>query len=155
MTHAAAVIVDEVVAMLRGALPSSVVVEAHRRQSVEVDSTDQDFVSVDFGEDEPIGDPVIDFEGTIQSLLTLNITAFCFSTTEHEVRERLLELRADIHRVIGPAKSIELEWVIDTHYAGAVAPEVTVDGDPIVGELVSQWGIRYEMSRSNPSPQNG
>lgn len=152
MSHRAEQIVAAVADAIRTIAESHVEIFEHSRSTVYVQGNAEQRISVDYGEDTPLDDGSSFLDGTIESLLTINATSVVLASNENDVRRTLLELRSLIHRAIGPGKDrLGLEFALDVHYAGAQPPEVDVgDSLPIVGELVSQWGVRYRMSRNNP-----
>lgn len=151
MTHRAAQIIDAVTQAVSVHVPSGVRAYSHRRLTLSGDYDELPAITVDFGEDQPVDGPgSSELEGLIVSLLTVNVTAIVADPDEHQLRRRLLELRADVHRALMSNLDLGLAFVLDTHYGGASPPEFDVAGDQLVGELTSQWGVRYEMQLDNP-----
>lgn len=151
MTHRADQIVDAIVDAIATWSPSTVKVYAHRRLSLSDDQDELPAISVDFGEDTPVGEEGSYLtDGTIQSLLTVNVTALATAVDEASLRRELLRLRAHVHVAINKVRGLGLPFVIDTHYGGANPPEVDVSGDAPIGELTTPWGVRYEMTLNTP-----
>jgi len=151
MTHRA----EQIIVAARGEIeafaPSSIAVFAHRRLSVGIDNDELPAISVDFGEDVPVGDQgAYDLDGELQSLLTLNVTAVVTDVEEGALRSRLLELRAEIHRALRRNRGLSLPFVMDVLYGGSLAPDIDVSGETLIGELTSQWGVRYSMHNDTP-----
>ena len=145
--HRADQIVDAVVTAIRAWGPGSVRVFAHRRLSLNQDEAELPAISVDYGEDVPADDlDAFDMSGNIGSLLTVNVTGLVMNHDEKEVRRLLLELRALVHAAINRTNNLELAFVSGIFYGGALPPEVDVANDQVIGELTSQWGIRYRMT---------
>ena len=150
MTHRADQIIDAIASYVKAYSPSTVEVHTHRRLSLSCDE-ELPAISIDFGEDTPFaGDGSSMLDGTIESLLTVNVTAVASDVEERALRKKLLEMRTHVHRAIKTVRKLELEFVTGTLYGGALAPEVDVSGDAIIGELTSQWGVIYEMDEDNP-----
>lgn len=151
MTHRADQIIEAVTKAIESFVPSTIKVYAHRRLSLAEDQDELPAISVDFGEDQPTGDDGSSLmDGTIASLLTLNITGIATSFDEPQLRRQLLQIRAYVHGGIKQNHNVGLPFVIDTHYGGANPPEFDVSSDMLVGELTSAWGVRYEMNLNNP-----
>lgn len=150
MMHKADQIVDAVVSAIKANASSEVKVYAHRRLSLAEDQDELPGISVDFGEDTPVGEPgAYELDGTIHSLLTVNITSICIAETEEALRRQLLQLRALVHESLGLSPRLGLPFVIDLHYGGANPPDIDVSGETLAGELTAPWGVRYEMSRQS------
>ncbi len=151
MTHRADQIIDAVVDAIKSFVPSNIKVYPHRRMSLIDDQDELPAISVDYGEDEPIGDDGSEFlDGNIASLLTVNVTGLASEIEESLLRRSLLELRAHVHVAVKRNKDLGLPFVLDTHYGGANQPDVNVDGDTLIGELTSVWGVRYERNLNTP-----
>ena len=150
MSHRAAQIIDAVAAAITATAPSGHKVFTHRRESLSEEQDELPAHSVDFGEDQPVEAGSTHLDGTIGSLLTVNVTSVTTAVEEHLLRALLLEMRAEVHVAIKRTQDLELPFVIDTHYGGANPPEVDVSGDTLVGELTSVWGVRYEMPLHSP-----
>ena len=152
MTHRADQIIEAVAEAIRSVAPSTVNVYTHRRESLSEDENELPSISVDFGEDEPFAGPDAAFltDGTIQSLLTVNVTGAATALDEVELRRTLLDLRSTAHIGVRRNAALGLPFVIDTHYGGANAPVVDVSGGWPVGELTAPWGVRYEMNPDSP-----
>ena len=144
--HRAEQIIEALQSILRARLPSSINVYAHRMLSLGQEAGELPAVTIDFGEDVATESPGSeDLEGTIGSLLTVNITAVVQDADEQELRRRLLDIRANVHEAVKFIDDLGLPFVTDTHYGGALPPEIGTDSDELVGELTSIWGVRYEM----------
>lgn len=151
MTHRVEQIIDAMTEVINSVTPSTVKVYAHRRLSLSEDQDELPAISVDFGEDQPAdGDGSHDLGGTIQSLLTINVTGLVAATDEPTLRRKLLDLRTDVHIAINKNTGLGLPFVLDTHYGGANPPASDVSSEVIIGELTSVWGVRYEMNHDNP-----
>lgn len=150
MSHRADQIVEAVVAAIATSGPSTRKVFAHRRLSLSEEHDELPAHSVDFGEDTPIDAGASFTDGTIASLLTVNVTHVAVAAEEHILRRLLLDMRAEVHIAIKAVRDLGLDFVIDTHYGGANPPEVDVTGTMLVGELTSVWGVRYEMPLHSP-----
>lgn len=152
MSHRADRIVDAIVSAIQGACPSSIRVYAHRRLTLSEDESQLPAISVDFGEDVPVNDDQGAYlmDGSLQSLLTVNITGIAVSVDEASIRRSLLDMRSLVHIGIKGNSNLGLPFVIDTHYGGANPPEVDISSDKLVGELTSAWGVRYEMNLLSP-----
>ena len=151
MTHRACQIIDAVADAIKSTVPSNINVYAHRRESLAEDQDELPAISVDFGEDEPIGDDGSDkLDGTITSLLTVNVSGLASDIEESLLRRSLLQLRTHAHVAIKRNKDLGLPFVLDTHYGGANPPDVNVEGDTLIGELTSVWGVRYELRLDTP-----
>lgn len=151
MTHRADQILEAVADAIRSVVDSTVNVYVHRRDSLSDGESELPAISVDYGTDDAIGDGEDAFllDGTIESLLTVNLTAAAVATDSPELRRKLLELRTLGHR--GIRRQVQLlPFVKGTHYGGANEPDVNTEGEQIVGELTSPWFVRYEMDPDNP-----
>lgn len=151
MTHRADQIIDAVVAFIALEVDSDVSVYAHNRLSLSAEQDQVPAISVDFGEDVPYtGDGAGTLDGTIESLLTVNITCLATAPLEELLRRQLLALRASAHRGVKATRDLGLSFVTRTFYGGANPPEIDASVDPIIGELVCPWGVLYETSETDP-----
>ena len=148
--HKTEAIINAAHAATRAGVDTSINVFKHRALSLSEEYDELPAISIDFGEDAPLGGDTQTLDGRIMSVLTINATAISIGVDELEVREQLLELRSRIHQALRSVPDLGLEFVIDTTYGGANAPEFLIDGDRIVGELVTQWGVIYEFELDNP-----
>jgi len=148
--HPANEIIEAVAEAIRAVAPSGVSVHVHRRDSLS--ELELEAISVDFGDDEPLsdGEGAILLDGTIESVLTVNVTGAAKATDEKELRVKLLGLRTIAHIAIRRQRYL-LPFVTSTHYGGANPPDVNTEGDILFGELTSPWGVRYEMPGDGPS----
>lgn len=150
MTHRA----DQILTAVRDAIAarveaSGVRVYTHRRLSLDPEQDELPAITVDYGEDRRADSQTL---GKIASDLFVEVTAIVAKPTEPEAREKLLELRAEIHRAVmaSPKQGIP-DVVVSTFYGGAAAPEVDTDGEQIVAALVSTWIVRYRMELADPA----
>lgn len=151
MSHRADQVVDAAVDAIASFVPSTVSVYAHRRLSLAEDQDELPGITVDYGEDVPVASDGSDLlDGSIESLLTLNVTGIAIEFDEKNLRRKLLDLRSYVHQAIQANQGLQLPFVIDVHYGGALPPDISIEGDQLSGELTSQWGVRYEMKPNTP-----
>src|ERR1700741_718450 len=99
MTHRAEQVLDAVAELVRARVNASgnsaVKVLTHRRFTLDPEQDELPAISIDYGEDRPSESESL---GSIYSTLSVECTAFVSSPLEAEIRKKLLELRAEIHR---------------------------------------------------------
>ncbi len=150
MTHRA----EQILTAVRDAISarvaaSGVNVYTHRRLSLDPEQDETPAISVDYGEDRRADAQTL---GMIASLLSVEVTAIVADAEERDVRSRMLELRAEIHRAVMADPQLGLrEFVVSTYYGGASAPEVDTDGEQIIGALQSTWVVHYRMDLTDPA----
>lgn len=153
MTHRAAEILDAVAALVLARVNASgnsgVKVFTHRRFTLDPEQDELPAISIDYGEDRPAESRSL---SSIGSVLSVECTAIVMSPHEDELREKLLELRAEIHRAVMANPRLGLpDVVVSTFYGGAGAPAIEAEGEQLVGALTSTWLVRYQMSLSDPA----
>jgi hypothetical protein len=152
--HRAAQILEAVASLVRARLDASgshsgVKVFTHRRFTLDPEQDELPAISVDYGEDRRADSSVL---SAISSTLTVECTAVVVAPLEYDLRTKLLELRAEIHRAVMANHRLGLPDVVSTtFYGGASAPAIDADGEHLVGELTSTWLVLYEMSLSDPA----
>lgn len=151
MSHRAEQILEAVAALVRARVEASgVKVYTHRRLSLDPEQDELPGISIDYGEDRRSDNNSV--LGRITSLLTVECTAVVMEALEADVRAKLLELRAQIHRAVMADPRLGLPDVVSsTFYGGAAAPGVDEAGELIAGELTSLWLVLYDMSLSDPA----
>lgn len=150
MTHRAGLIVDQVAALINARLQSKGChVYTDRRESLDPDQDEMPAISVDYGDD------AFNFEGEdyIDSTLSVLVTALVRLPTSEEVREKLLELRTEIHKAVCADRTLGLDFVIDVVIEGAsaTAPEISARGGGIAGGQMHTWPIKYRMNFEDPA----
>ena len=150
MAHRAQTIIEAISALVLARVgPSGVKVFTHRRFTLDPEQDELPSISIDYGEDRRSDNSVL---GKITSVLSVECTAVVVSPREDELREKLLELRAEIHRAVMANANLGLpDFVSTTFYGGAGAPGIDAEGEQLVGELTSTWLVLYEMSLSDPA----
>jgi len=124
-------------------------IAGHRRFSLDPEQDELPAITIDFGEDRRADSSVL---SSITSQLSVECTAVVMASLEADLRTRLLELRAEIHRAVMANHRLGLPDVVSTtFYGGAGAPAIDADGEQFVGELTSTWLVLYEMSLSDPA----
>jgi len=147
--HRAQQIIDAVAALVRARVEASgVKVFTHRRFTLDPDQDELPAISVDYGEDRKAETTTL---GSIDSVIEIQCTAVVASSLEDELRSKLLDLRAEIHRAVMANHRLGLLFVSTTYYGGASAPAIDAEGEQLVGELTSTWLVLYEMSLSDPA----
>lgn len=149
MAHRADQIIEAIAALVRARVegPLGCKVYTHRRLSLDPEQDEIPAISVDFGEDTPAVQSI----GFIDSILTVPVTAIAREPTEPELREKLLELRREVHIAILADVKLGLpSFVIQAAYGGAEAPDVDVSGDMTAGTLTSNWLVHYRMNFTDP-----
>lgn len=150
MSHRAAQIIDAVAGLVRARVEASgVKVFTHRRHTLDPEQDELPAISVDYGEDRAAETRTLN---SIDSILSVECTAVASSALEAELREDLLELRAQAHRSVMADRRLGLpQFVVNTFYGGANAPAIDADGEQLVGELTSTWLVHYRMSLEDPA----
>jgi hypothetical protein len=148
MTHRANQIVDAMVSIIdTAASPLGIHVYPHRRFSLAGDQDELPAISVDFGEDSPQHELT---GGYFDSLLTCMVTAVAEAPEEQDLKLELLDLRRKAHVALMADRKLGLEFVVNTLYAGAEAPQIEAAGETIQGALTSVWQVYYRMNISDP-----
>lgn len=149
MTHPVQTILEECASRTEArVLAKGTKVFVHRRLTLDKDQADLPAISFDYGEDTPAETQPL---AAIISVLSVEATAVVKAPTERDVREKLIELRGEIHRaVMTDTKLGHGEFVLGIAYGGASAPEIDATGDEVVGEQVSTWLVRYGMGLTDP-----
>lgn len=140
--HAAATILDEILAAVQTELGSDGSAYLHRANSLE--GLELPCVCVNYGDDSP--DPESATLSELGSSLEVELTAHAVGDTEEEVKAALLFLRAAAHRAIKGA-SLTATWHVE--YAGAARPTLT-QSERMVGEYSTRWIVRYQMPINDP-----
>lgn len=149
--HRAEQIVDAVAAKITASTTFSGSVLTHLATSLSEVAAEMPAISVDVGADEPADEDGADNFSFLDSLLTVDTTAYVRGEDEAEIKSALLDARRSIHVALMADRSQGLAFVIDTRYGGAEAPEITADADRMAGRQVSRWSIQYRMNVSDPS----
>lgn len=148
MTHRAEQIIDAVVA----AIPETAQrVFKHRRDSLSAEEQELPATSVDEGDDVPLDDDGASNIQFLDSMLTVETTAFAEESTEELLKAKLSELRVINHKALMAGdRSLGLDFVIDVKYAGADAPEIERAGEIFAGKRTSRWLVHYRMNITDP-----
>jgi hypothetical protein len=147
--HRAQTIIDAIASLVRTRVQASgVKVFTHHRHSFDAEQDELPAISVDYGEDRRADSSTL---GVITSLLTVECTAVAAAPLEADLRSKLLDLRAEIHRAVMANHRLGLDFVSTTYYGGANAPQLDAEGEQLVGELTSSWAVLYEMSLFDPA----
>lgn len=148
MTHRAEQVLDAVASLVRARVEASgVKVYTHRRLTLDPEQDDLPAISIDYGEDRRAESQYVD---QIDSVLEVQCTAVVVDPEEKPLRQKLLELRREIHQAVMADTRLGLEFVVTTAYGGASAPAVEADGEQLVGELQSTWLVAYSTSTTDP-----
>jgi hypothetical protein len=148
MTHRAEQIIDAAVAAIPTTAQS---VFKDRKDSLSEDDQELPATSVDEGDDTPIEDDGASNLAFVDSLLTVETTAFARAPTEYELKRTLSQLRAINHRaMMANDQTLGLSFVLGVRYAGADAPEIERAGDQFAGKRTSRWLVHYRMNITDP-----
>lgn len=149
MAHRAEQIVDAIRTLLD--VESTLgVLYRHRRLPLDEGSTEIPATSVAIGEDSPLSEYGVANFSVIDSLLSLEVIHIASAATEDLVIDALMNMRVKSHTVLMNDRSQGLNFVIDTRYGGASAPEILDDGGKLAGRLSTLWTIHYRMTVSSP-----
>lgn len=149
MSHRAQTVLDAVAALVRARVEASgVKVFTHRRYTLDPEQDELPAISVDYGEDRKADTRTLN---SIDSVLEVQCTTVVQSPHEDDLRSKLLDLRAEIHRAVMANHRLGLAFVSTTYYGGASAPLLDEEGEYLQGELTSTWLVLYEMSLSDPA----
>lgn len=149
MTHPVQTILDECASRTEARVqPKGTHVYKHRGDTLDAEQDELPAISFDYGDDSPDDEQPL---AAIRSVLTVECRALVKAPTEKEVREKLIELRGEIHRAVMADRTLgHGQFVIGIAYGGASAPEIDATGDEVVGEQVSTWLVRYGMGLTDP-----
>jgi hypothetical protein len=147
MTHRILQIVDRV-ADLHTA--DTAKIYKNRRQSLSAREQELPATSIDIGEDSPIDADGASNLSFLDSVLTLAVTHRDQSGSEEELIEALIRMRTETHVALMADRSLGLDFVIDTQYAGALEPELDEPNDGFAGSLTSIWRVHYRMNITDP-----
>jgi hypothetical protein len=151
MPHRAQQIVDQVAALLAANSALGAAVYRHRSEPLAAGEGEVPAVVVEVGEDSPFdGDGALSFN-VIDSLLEINCRCVAQADDDPSLLEALHELRRQVHMTLMADRSLALAFVIDTRYAGALAPEFSIESERIVGLLDTRWAIHYRMNITDPN----
>lgn len=149
MTHRAQQIVDAVAAAL--AASSSVgAVFTHRSYSLSEEDQELPATTVNVGEDQPLSELGASNVAFLDSLLTLEVAHLARADSVEQLLTDLIAMRTAGHVALMADRSQGLNFVIDTRYGGAGAPDVDISTGP-AGQLVTRWQVHYRMNLTDPS----
>lgn len=149
MTHRAQQIVDAIAELVRARVePSGVHVYTHGRESLSEEQDELPAVSVDYGE------LSVDMEDPDEHYYdcTLAVMVMCIATNADSatLRESLLVLAVDTQVAINATPDLDLDFVIDTLFAGWAAPEISSQGSRHTGAVVTNWQVKFRMLFDDP-----
>jgi hypothetical protein len=149
MTHRAEQILDAAVAAIPATAQS---VFKHRRDSLSDAEQELPATSVDEGDDQPLDDDGASNVSFIDSMLTVETTAFARESDEATLKAKLGELRVINHKaMMGSDRTLGLTaFVIDVKYGGSDAPEIERAGEMFAGKQTSRWFVHYRMNITDP-----
>lgn len=145
MAHRAAQIVDQVASLMRANPDLRAQVFTHRTLSLAEDQGEMPAVCVQIGGD----DPQTDNMAFIESLLTVRTIAYAMDPDESVLREKLLDLRTQIHVSLQADHTLGLDFVSDCRYGGAIDPQIAA-AEQLIGAYESVWRVLYRMNRTDP-----
>jgi hypothetical protein len=144
VTHRAEQIIDAVVAKLAAA---GIAAAKQRTLSYDPDM-ELPAVSVRMGADQPLEAQNLTF---IDSLLAVVVVTIDAAATESDTIAKLMALRTSSHVALMADQTQGLNFVSDTRYGGASAPELETVGEKVAGRLETTWQIPYRMEIADPS----
>lgn len=126
-------------------------VYALRTQSLSQMDQELPAVVVDFGADTAFNDWDILVHVEVHSKLEIRCTASAKCPTEEEAAVEVARLRSVIHRaVLGSDRTFGLNFVVDTVYAGAEAPDMNATTESAISAQVSLFTVHYSMDLTDP-----
>ncbi len=151
MTHRAEQVIDAIVSLI----PSDdQAVYKHRRRSFNASDKKQKIpaVSVDMAEDAAFDEDGAVSIAFVDSLLSVETTAFARAAREEDLIAELVRMRTQIHKaLLSGGRDLGLSsFVIDTRYAGADAPAIDAGSEFLSGRLTSRWLVHYRMNITDP-----
>ena len=149
--HRALSILNAAVAVLQANTNLQASVYPHRVYSISSDEFEVPTVSVRMGVDTPSSSSGQNSLSFIDSELELSVDLWAQATSEQDVLETLLELRAQAHISLQAAFNLGLAYVTDTAYGGASAPDLDASGARVAGHISTRWIVRYRTNYTDPN----
>lgn len=148
-THRAEQIVAAIAAAIASVFAGTVY--THRALSLSEADGELPAVSVDFGDDAPLDNTGVSNFAFIDSLLAIETSIYLRDNEETTVKSALLAARRVIHVALMADRSLGLDdFVIDTRYGGAAAPQMNATTEYVAGLLVCRWSVYYRMNIADP-----
>ena len=148
--HRALQVVNAAKAAIDAALPEAAVYR-NRVLSLSEDEQELPAISVRIGTDTPVADSGQGSMQFIDSLQELLVDIVATGSSEDEVVEALLDLRANVHVALQSDVTLGLAFVTDTQYGGASSPDIATGAARLAGSLSTRWVVRYRMNYTDPN----
>lgn len=146
--HRAEQIIDALVALQ----PAATAAFKHRTLSCGAEDVELPASSVRMGRDDPFEEDGASNLAFLDSLLDIEIDLLVQETDEARAIAALMQLRAAQHVAIMADRTLGLSnFVIDTRYQGADAPETEPFGEYTSARLTTVWQVHYRMNIGDPS----
>jgi hypothetical protein len=127
--------------------------EVHKHRTLTLSADDQELpaISVNNGDDDPLGERGVTNLAFIDSVTQLKFTLCAQGRDQEEVAAELDRMRVVLHKAMMQSpQTLGLSFVMQIGYGGASEPEYSSEGSPLVGKRECAFSVMYRMNLTDP-----